>query len=235
MLIFVIYTLLFVTINFSKSEKVSRIVAILQERGSINSLLTNVFLIAMITLFIACQSNEIAQNQVEIENRESAPAISLTQAGSDYILKNDKGIASYVNFCSYEQYNFIYNGEAYEIRLTTDYKEKDNKLHFNNNCQKLRFEPPNDTFDRDLAFNIICDHLKEKTNEDISPATTRILELNFYDYKNELRVFEYSEYDNKISLSNTNTHYAPDNNITVYIGANDMLDHEITYAIDYLL
>ncbi len=233
--IFIIYVLLFIIVNFSKNKKVVHIVTIIQERGNINSLLTNVFLISLITLFVAGQSNQVAQKQIEIENRESAPSINLDHVDQNYVVKNSKGIASYVNFCSYEQYNFIYNGEAYEIKLGTFYEESNNKMHLDNDCHKLCFKPSNDTFDRDLAFNLICNYIQKKTNTNIIPASTKVLELNFYDHQNKYCIFEYNEYDKKINLSNTDTIYAPDNNITVSIWDKDTLEQKIEYAVDYLL
>ncbi len=233
--ILIIYTLLFIIVNFSKSKGVTHIVAIIQERGSINSLLTNVFLVALITLFIAGQSNQIAQKQIEIENRESAPSINLDRVGQNYTLKNSKGVASYVNFCAYEQFNFIYNDEAYEIKLGTLYEESNNKMHLDDDCHRLCFEPTNNTFDRDLAFDFICSYIREKTGSDIAPAATRVLELSFYDYKNKSQVFEYNEYDENINLVNTEVLYAPEHNITVSIWDGTDLEQGIEYAVDSLL
>ena len=222
-------------VNFFKGEKVDEIVKKVQEKGTINSLITNVFFFFFITIFLAVQSNQNAQRQTEIADRETAPSLRITSHKDNYKIVNEKGMASYVTFNVYEKYNFVYMGEAYEIRLATFYQEQEGRLDLTKDCKRLIFEPETVVIDQDKAFEIFNNYLYEKTSEDIVVSDSKELEVSFYDYKNESYTFQYNQYEGKIRLINTRKSIAPSHNITVIIWNEDQLEEQIKYAIEYLI
>lgn len=117
---FVITSIVYVTrmfiVNFFRSEKVDDIVGTVQKKGTVNSLITNIFLVSLLTIFLTVQSNQNAQRQIEIADRETAPSLRITSYKDNYEIVNKKGMASYVTFNVYERYNFIY-GRIYMKRL----------------------------------------------------------------------------------------------------------------------
>lgn len=231
-----IYIILFLAINFSGSSRLNKITGSIQENGVINSLLLNFFLLFLIGTFIASQTNQIAQEQVAIENRESAPSLALSYEANDgYSITNDKGIASYVQFNAYDQYNFIHNGEGYQIRIGSFYHEKDNRMNLDASCSDLTFLPSQKSYRSKDAYEILTGYVNEKTGSEITPTYSHMLSLEFFDYQNEHRVFEYNEYDRKISLASTSGSYAPDHNITIYAYDEFPLEDQIKSAVDTLL
>ncbi len=234
-IILIVYITLMFIVNFFKGEKVDEIVKKVQEKGTINSLITNVFLVSLITIFLAVQSNQNAQRQTEIADRETAPSLRITSHKDNYKIVNEKGMASYVTFNVYEKYNFVYMGEAYEIRLATFYQEQEGRLDLTKDCKRLIFEPETVVIDQDKAFEIFNNYLYEKTSEDIVVSDLKELEVSFYDYKNESYTFQYNQYEGKIRLINTRKSIAPSHNITVIIWNEDQLEEQIKYAIEYLI
>ncbi len=234
-IILIVYITLMFIVNFFKAEKVDEIVKKVQEKGTINSLITNVFLVSLLTIFLAVQSNQNAQRQTEIADRETAPSLRIASHKDNYEIVNEKGMASYVTFNVYERYNFIYMGEAYEISLATFYQEQKDRLDLTKECNRLIFEPETIVIDQHKSFEILKKYLHEKTGEDIVVSDSKELEVSFYDYKNENYTFQYNEYEGKIRLINTHRSIAPSHNITVAVWNEDQVDGQIKYAIDYLI
>ncbi|MDM8237205.1 hypothetical protein [[Ruminococcus] torques] len=234
-IILIIYIIFMFIVNFFKCKKVNKIVETVQKKGTINSLLINIFLVSLLTIFLTVQSNENAQRQIEIADRETAPSLRITSYKDNYEIVNEKGMASYVTFNVYEKYNFVYMGEAYEISLATFYQEQEGRLDLTEDCKCLIFEPETVVIDQDKAFEIFNNYLYEKTSEDIVVSDSKELEVSFYDYKNESYTFQYNQYEGKIRLINTRKSIAPSHNITVIIWNEDQLEEQIKYAIEYLI
>lgn len=234
-IILIIYIIFMFIVNFFKCKKVNKIVETVQKKGTINSLLINIFLVSLLTIFLTVQSNENAQRQIEIADRETAPSLRITSYKDNYEIVNEKGMASYVTFNVYEKYNFVYMGEAYEISLATFYQEQEGRLDLTEDCKCLIFEPETVVIDQDKAFEIFNNYLYEKTSEDIVVSDSKELEVSFYDYKNESYTFQYNQYKGKIRLINTRKSIAPSHNITVIIWNEDQLEEQIKYAIEYLI
>lgn len=234
-IILIIYSIFMFIVNFFKCKKVNKIVETVQKKGTINSLLINIFLVSLLTIFLTVQSNENAQRQIEIADRETAPSLRITSYKDNYEIVNEKGMASYVTFNVYEKYNFVYMGEAYEISLATFYQEQEGRLDLTEDCKCLIFEPETVVIDQDKAFEIFNNYLYEKTSEDIVVSDSKELEVSFYDYKNESYTFQYNQYKGKIRLINTRKSIAPSHNITVIIWNEDQLEEQIKYAIEYLI
>ena len=234
-IILIIYIIFMFIVNFFKCKKVNKIVETVQKKGTINSLLINIFLVSLLTIFLTVQSNENAQRQIEIADRETAPSLRITSYQDNYEIVNEKGMASYVTFNVYEKYNFVYMGEAYEISLATFYQEQEGRLDLTEDCKCLIFEPETVVIDQDKAFEIFNNYLYEKTSEDIVVSDSKELEVSFYDYKNESYTFQYNQYEGKIRLINTRKSIAPSHNITVIIWNEDQLEEQIKYAIEYLI
>lgn len=206
-IILVIYITLMYLVNFFRSKKVDEIVETVQKKGTINSLITNIFLASLLTIFLTVQSNENVQRQIEIADRETAPSLRITSYKDDYEIANEKGMASYVTFGVCERYDFMYMGESYEVSLRTYYQEQNGRLDLNQDCKSLRFEPETAVIDQEKAFEIFKNYLYEKTGDDIVVSDTKELEVSFYDYKNENCTFQYNEYEGKIRLTNTRISY----------------------------
>lgn len=235
LIILIIYIIFMFIVNFFKCKKVNKIVETVQKKGTINSLLINIFLVSLLTIFLTVQSNENAQRQIEIADRETAPSLRITSYKDNYEIVNEKGMASYVTFNVYQKYNFVYMGEAYEISLATFYQEQEGRLDLTEDCKCLIFEPETVVIDQDKAFEIFNNYLYEKTSEDIVVSNSKELEVSFYDYKNESYTFQYNQYEGKIRLINTRKSIAPSHNITVIIWSEDQLEEQIKYAIEYLI
>lgn len=235
MIILIIYVLLIYIVNFFKSERVDRFVEVMQDKEKINSLITTIVLVFLATTFINVQSNGIAERQVEIEDRETAPSLSVESYQNGYKIENEKGMASYVTFNGREKYNFMYQGEAYEVSLTTFYREQDDRYNLGGEYSQLIFKPETAVIDQDKAYDILKKYIYEKTGEEINISDSKELELDFYDYKNESHSFQYSEYEGKIRLINTADNYVPTHNISVPIMDTDQMEDQIKYAIEYLL
>lgn len=233
--ILVLYIMLMYIVNCFRSERLSQFIDKVQKKGTINTLLTSIVLVSMVTTSMTVQSNEIAKQQVEIEDRETAPLLSIKPYRDGYEIVNEKGMASYVTFNSYERYNFQYKGEAYEISLVAIYREQNNQYNLNSDNSRLIFEPKTAVFNKDIAFENLKNYVSEKTGEDIVVSNTRELELGFYDYLNQEHRFYYNEYEEKISLISTDRNTVPTNNITVAIWNVEQLEAQIKYAIDYLI
>ena len=233
--ILVFYVLVMYMTNFFRSKRLNEFIDIVQKKGTINTLLTTIVMVSMVTISMTVQSNEIAKRQVEIEDRETAPLLRIEPYKDGYEIVNEKGMASYVTFSGYQRYNFMYEGEAYEISLATLYREQNDQYNLGSDGSRLIFEPKTAAIDPDTAFEIFKKYLYEKTGEDIVVSNARVLELGFYDYLNQNHRFEYNEYEDRISLGSTDRNIVPIHNITVSIWDADQLESQIKYAIDYLI
>ena len=233
--ILVFYVLVMYMTNFFRSKRLNEFIDIVQKKGTINTLLTTIVMVSMVTISMTVQSNEIAKRQVEIEDRETAPLLRIEPYKDGYEIVNEKGMASYVTFSGYQRYNFMYEGEAYEISLAALYREQNDQYNLGSDGSRLIFEPKTAAIDPDTAFEIFKKYLYEKTGEDIVVSNARVLELGFYDYLNQNHRFEYNEYEDRISLGSTDRNIVPIHNITVSIWDADQLESQIKYAIDYLI
>ena len=231
-----IYIIFVFVINFSRSEKVEKITEIVQKKGTINSLLTTITLVSLVTISMTTKSNQLYEKQVEIENRETAPALSLTSEDNCYMVENEKGMASYMTFHIYERYNFMYKGEAYEASLLILYQKEDDTSDLTDKNKKVIFESADIEFDREKSFVALKNYLYIKTGENIDISNTRELDLSFYDYKNEGHTFEYHEYEGEIHLVSTEKNdFAPSHNVTVIVRDEAQLEEQIEYAVDCLI
>ena len=77
-IILIIYITLMFIVNFFRSEKVDEIIKTVQRKGNVNSLITNIFLVSLLTIFLSVQSNQNEQRQIEIADRETAPSLRIT-------------------------------------------------------------------------------------------------------------------------------------------------------------
>lgn len=194
---------------------------------------------SFITVFPVIQSNQIAQRQVEIENRETSPGLSVSsvEEGDEkcYIISNEKGMASNMTFYTYEQFYFTYRGEGYEINLASFYEEKNGQSNLNESCSQLVFEPTYEEFDRELAFELIKNYVNKKTEKEVEVYRTRKMEVGFFDYKNESCRFQYTENNGEISLLSTRQTISREHNYTIYVSDNALLEYSIEQAADFVL
>lgn len=197
----------------------------------------NSFIVVLITIFISIQSNQIYERQVLIEDRETSPLLSIVAEDTSYIIKKEKGMASYVTFEVYEQYTFMYNGKEYEVNLLLPYDEIGVNLHLNDKNDTLKFKTKNIDFDRDKSYKIFKNYLYSKIDKEIIVSNSRILELGFFDYKNEKLLFKYSDYQDGIRLISTdiNNLRFVKNNTTTYIFDEKILGTQIEDAIDFVI
>lgn len=185
------------------------------------------------------QTNQIAEKQTRIADRETAPSFSLSTYKENeqkgYILTNEKGMASYVTLGIYESYNFTHNGERYEINLMFFNHEQNNKFNMDDKCNELIFILENYDFNKDDSYQILEKCLSQKIGEEIPISNTRKLELSFFDYKNEKYTFQFNEYSDNIQLVSTSSNfYYPTHNITVSFFSNENLENQMDYAINFV-
>lgn len=238
-IILTVYVILIFMVNFFESDKIEKIVRIIERNGTVNSILTTTLLMSFITVFPVIQSNKIAQRQVEIENREASPGLSISTRGEEdektYEITNEKGMASNVTFHAYEQFYFMYRGEGYEINLASFYEEKNGQSNLDESCSRLVFEPTYGEFDRELAFELIRNYVNEKTEEEVEVYRTRKMEVGFFDYKNESCRFQYTENNGEISLLSTSQTVSREHNYTIYVPDSAILEQSIEQAVAFIL
>lgn len=240
-IIIIIYVILFLGINLDlgKNKKIEKIIETIEKRSQINSLLMTVFWGCLITTIMTNQTNQIAEKQVNITERETAPAFRITayEEGEkeEYKLINGKGMASYVTLDVYERYSFNYSGEQYEVNLAFFNQELDERFNMDDECKELIFVLENSGFNRGDSLQVLKDCLYMKVGEVVPVSDSRELKLNFFDYKNDRYTFRFSEYDDKIRLVDTSSKsYFPTRNITVFFRENEDLENQIRQALDFV-
>lgn len=226
-------------INFSSLKIVDEMIDVLDKKNEKNKVIMKFIFGCLLSLFLVNQGNIIAQRQVDITNRETAPELYLsidqTQNSTSYRLSNKKGMASYINLTVCENYYFFYNGESYEFNLDFMSNEINGNSNLNNNCDELFFVIDDENFDREKVYQIIKEYL-ESIDQNIHVSNTRYIELSFYDYKNENKEFEYNEYNDEIRLMSTSgTKHYYENNIGNVWNKDRSLDDIIISSLKYLL
>lgn len=181
------------------------------------------------------------QKQLEITNRETAPLFHIEKRKSDdgvnleYYIKNDKGIASYVTFSKYANFSFQYQGEFYKTRL---YFSNEDDIENNEEEQRWIFRTVVQDYDESSALEMVKSYLHEKTGEDIWVNGDISLELSFIDYKNDKFNFYFSEFEDKIKLTQTNVnefYSSYTHNMTYILRSEEQLENTIKNLIDSVL
>lgn len=209
-------------LTLSESEKVKHFTQNIEKRASACTLLSTLVFGSLITALLASQGNQIAQKQVDIANRETAPALSLTtsegDSGKSYTLRNEKGTASYVSLYVLERYSFKYGNNLYEINLGLPSNTRNHEINLDDYNKQIIFLLECKSFDRDAAFQMLKAYLQEKIGSNVAVSNTREIVLTFFDYKNQNMTFNYTEYNENINLIRTNPRVGiPKYNATMYL------------------
>ena len=217
--IIILYLVLIIIFNIP-SKKLDELNGRMEQRGKINNLLATLCFSVLLVVVLNDRTNQIAEQQVNIADRETAPVFQLEkdQDGiSDmYKVVETKGMASYVTLMLYEHYYFTYQGEQYEVNLTFNGEEIEGKMSTDSKNPELTFQVQKEEFDkeeiRESAEKYVQKYLK---NDDIHVYSDEYVKLSFFDYKNDRVTFQFSEYDNKLKLISTeDTRHIPPHNIT---------------------
>lgn len=239
-IIITVYILMFVGLNLNKNERIEFYIKKIEEREKINSLLTTIFLGAMVTIVLTTQTNKVAEQQVRVADRETSPAFKMEiykdNKNSGYKVMNEKGMASYVTLNVYEAYYFKYGGESYNINFAFFNQELNKKMNMNEENPELIFVLEDHGFDRDRTFESVKARVKEKLGDSVIVSNDKYIELSFFDYKNERFTFQFSEYKNEIKLLNTSEKIYPTiYNITMYVYDSNGIEKQIEEAVDFVI
>lgn len=236
----IIYVFLLFCICLCDYKFLKIIIDRIKERQAVISLLTTICLGTLVTVVLENQTNQIAERQASIANRETAPAFHLEvyeqEEDEGYKLVNEKGMASYVTLQVCERYSFNYKGESYEVNLSFFNEEQNGGMDVNELEEELIFILESDGFDKENVFQIVKNHIENRFDGTVYVSNSRDLWLSFFDYKNERFKFLFNESDRKIRLISTNEkRYPPIHNITLYYMEGMNLEMEIQDAIDFVI
>lgn len=202
----------------------------LEERGSVLSHrceLCNTVIKFTVGAFLAAAlgfwGNQLAENQLRIENRETAPQIEIkrTSPSDDsniYEVSNCKGMASYVSLQRADRFRFWLNGKDYEITVEYEVVPESDNVHLDAENNSIRFVQSVCPFDERLLLANMADYITEKTGEEYPPInTTHVVTLSFFDCDNQHKEFEFLEDEGNIVLTSTDGRaYCPENNLRMY-------------------
>lgn len=167
--------------------------------------------------------NQLAENQLRIENRETAPQIEIERMSpSDdlniYEVSNRKGMASYVSLQRADRFRFWLDGKDYEITVEYEVVPESDNVHLDMENTSIRFIQSICSFDEKLLLANMADYIAEKTEEEHpSINSTHVVTLSFFDCDNQRKEFEFLEEEGSIVLASTDGRaYYPENNLRMY-------------------
>lgn len=244
-ILIILYIILFISINFSKSIRLNKIVESIEKKEKINSYLNTIFLGMLgflLTLTLTNQTNSIAEQQVSITNRETSPSFQIesykTGNGKEqgYKVISEKGMASYVTLNIYEQYYFNYNGESYEINFSFFNEEQENKANIDEENHALVFLIEDLEFDEEKVYKLLEEYIEEQLDDSVYISNSRYIGLSFFDYKNERFTFRFADYKESIKLVNTgDSMYTRSHNTTMLVREQMDIEKQIQEAVNFVL
>lgn len=218
----------------------------LEEKGSVLSLrceLCDTVIKLTVGAFLAATlgfwGNQLAENQLRIENRETAPQIEIRYMGLSgdsniYEVSNRKGMASYVSLQRADRFRFWLNGKDYEITVEYDVVPEGDNVHLDMENNSIRFVQGVCHFDERLLLANMADYISEKTGEEHPVINcSHVVTLSFFDCDNQHKEFEFLEEGGNIVLTSTDAKaYNPENNLrtyassdwNIYNGMNGLID-----------
>lgn len=231
----ILYIFLIFIVVFTKSNKLDVLNRQIEQRGKIVGLLTTICFSLVLAVALDNRSNKIAEEQVNIADRETSPEFQLERSGKNqYIVTGQKGMASYITLTMYEHYYFTYHDEQYEMNLTFEGNEVDGKMNMDSQNRKLLFQLQKDGFDKEKAYASVKEYVKEYLKEDVDVYCDEYIKLSFFDYKNERFTFQFDEYGGKIQLVSTDdTKYVAPHNITgIYWGKGSPVESQLKSLVE---
>ena len=167
--------------------------------------------------------NQLAENQLRIENRETAPQIEIRHTGLSgdsniYEVSNRKGMASYVSLQRADRFRFWLNGKDYEITVEYEVVPDGDNVHLDMENSSIRFVQGVCPFDERLLLANMADYIAEKTGEEHpSVNCSHVVTLSFFDCDNQHKEFEFLEEGDNIVLTSTEARaYYQENNLRTY-------------------
>lgn len=202
----------------------------LEGKGSVLSLrceLCNTVIKLTVGAFLAAVlgfwGNQLAENQLRIENRETAPQIEIRHIGLSgdsniYEVSNRKSMAYYVSLQRADRFRFWLNGKDYEITVEYEVVPEGDNVHLDMENNSIRFVQGVCPFDERLLLANMADYIAEKTGEE-HPAInySHVVTPSFFDCDNQHKEFEFLEEGGNIVLTSTDArNYYPENNLRTY-------------------
>lgn len=225
----------------SASERIERVEQKLLKRRQICTVvLTGVGTLAAVIFggvlcwAVACQGNSIAQEQLEIAERESDPPLTLDRCGnnddgvSSYTLHNDKGMASYISLVVREQYHFSCDGEGHEIDISFSSTPDSSAISIGVD-QEITFNVPDYNFSPDeMEYAITRCLMDDYGVEDPAVYCDRVIEVDCFDHSNQEIGFLFNEQrDGEMEFNGlTSKRYIPERNIGIYCTSEDFNPYE---------
>ena len=183
--------------------------------------------------------NQLAENQLQVENRESAPQIEISrffpsEDSEVYEVTSRKGMAYCVSLRKLERYNFRVNDEAYEVTMGLAVTPEDDGDYLDGESASIRFCHDAYSYDRDLLLADMADYIAEKTGaERPFVECSHVVMLSFFDCDNQRKEFEFAEDEDGVSLVRTDeTRYIPENNLTSYVTSDGNIYERMRDLID---
>lgn len=228
----IVYLILIVIIN-RPSKTFDNINERMEKRGKLNNLLATLCVSILLASVLNDRTNQIAEQQVNIADRETAPVFQLEKYQDEisdlYKVTETKGMASYVTLTLCEHYYFTYHDESYEANLIFNGEEINGKMSTDNRNPELNIRVKNEEFDKQEMRERVEKYVQEYLNDDaLHVYNDEYIELSFFDYKNERFSFQFEEHDNKLKLVSTeNTRRIPSHNITAIYREEEMLEKQL--------
>lgn len=193
----------------------------------------------LLMVCVGLQANTIAQNHLEISNRESPTTLELshqpTANGDAYTIANTKRMAAYLDLTAIDQFYFRYQGTRYEAGVMIDYEATDNQIHLYERNSSSTFTTNTSPFDRTEACETLEKLLYDQLGEQVPVFVERIVVVDFYDANSTERSFVYRIYGD-VALSNTSGEYSQsEHNLYMYYMAGSDIDTMLENLVEGLL
>lgn len=209
---------LIITIAISPLHFVDKVSIAVKQRSELCNLLAIVVAGTLVTYSVAIAGNAETQRQSDIADRETAPLLELVRQAngnkSGYVVKNSKGIASYVSLACYERGWFNLEGEGYEVSVELPVEALDETMHLNKENSQLAFALKSD--------EVTESSKKAATNKlhSIAPTATSVLFtreilISFFDHNNTQVNLSYTENLDGIRLTSSTFRSYPARNRTI--------------------
>ena len=225
-----------IAVAVSKNGMFDRLNNRLERRKTLSivifGILSEVILGGGIMAAINCQSNAIAQAQLEIAERENDPLLTLEgkEAKGDealYTLSNEKGMASYASLLVRGEFTIFIDGAEYELDIAFDSKPKSSRVSIESE-ESAEFSVVDHGFDPEKMEYAISECLEQKYDiENPIVRHNHIVEANCFDRSNQKVGFRFRLVEGGYSFVGlSSTKRFPEHNVTSYWSAEGLNPYE---------
>lgn len=232
---------LFAFLLLSQGEVASALEKIASSRAQVCSVFLFAIFGSVISVFITVQANQISSEQTDIANRETPPYLTIAaqsnNEGRDYTITSKKGLALYSSLVVTESYYFAVNGKGHEVNFSFEGQVLNGNTNLDPENQTATFRVYSYGFNPDHVKNLVYNTVLKETG--IAPILSHEKEISFhfFDYQNKSTTFLYSEGDDGITLSTTDSPFdsSPKRNTTFLIFPNESIDDLVESGVQHVL